>query len=90
MRIIPPDPDFESPLLIATEPELPELAVPVLSCSDPLTPDRPAFAVDKRIDPLVDFDPIPLVTYTLPPVADVDSPDETNTDPPAPLSPDPT
>jgi hypothetical protein len=55
-------------------PLLPELAVPVLNTSIPLTPETPAFAVDTNIDPLDDMDPYPLRIIILPPVVEDDSP----------------
>lgn len=73
-------------------PLLPELELPVLSTSIPLTPLLPAFEVFSINEPLLDpnAELKPLVIDTRPPLADVDAPPDRTISPPVPLVPDPT
>ena len=68
----------------------PELVVPELNDSRPLTPPVPAFAVLIVIAPLDVFTPSPLVTPMAPPVSTVLWPAVSVIRPPVPLLPPPT
>jgi hypothetical protein len=73
------------------DPDVPALAVPVLTCTDPLTPADPAFAVSTTKLPLDVFVPRPVITLNIPPdAASVVSPAATDISPPTPVFPDPT
>lgn len=78
-----PDPTYNAPLL-------PTLALPVLSTNMPLTPVLPAFDVCTRIAPLLAAVPNPLLTDTIPPVCNADTPADKIIWPPDPLLPEPT
>lgn len=75
---------------IEMEPVVPELDVPELNKSRPLTPLCPALEVRIAMAPLVLAIPWPLDTPTEPPVATVLWPAEIVRRPPAPLLPLPT
>ena len=61
-------PCVASPVAILTAPDAPELAVPDLNTSRPLTPDVPAFTDCKITRPLLEGEPIPVDKDTAPPV----------------------
>ena len=67
---------------ISTSPLAPELDVPELNTSIPLTPVEPAFAVRRKTSPLDVASPSPLNTATLPPLTAVLAPAATCTAPP--------
>jgi hypothetical protein len=73
-----------------TDPVVPELDVPELKTSTPLTPLAPALAVRMVTAPLDVAMPWPLTIPTAPPVRTVLSPEATVSRPPAPLMPLPT
>jgi hypothetical protein len=73
-----------------TEPELPQVDVPLLNLSIPLAPPSPEFAVRRTTAPLVLTWPPPPVIISAPPVFIVHEPAETVRSPPAPLLPLPT
>ena len=68
MLIDPALPVVAAPEPIEIEPVLPELDVPELKTSTPLTPLSPAFAVLIVMAPLVLAMPCPLLTPIAPPV----------------------
>jgi hypothetical protein len=72
------------------DPEVPELVVPELNTSTPLTPFSPAFAVLIVIAPLVLDTPDPESTSIAPPVSVWLMPALMVIRPPVPLSPSPT
>ena len=90
MLIAPDLPPVDAPLPIEIEPDVPELAVPELNVSKPLTPLSPAFDDAIVIAPLVLAMPWPLITPIAPPVCTVLWPEATVIRPPAPLLPLPT
>ena len=61
-------PLVDAPLPTLMDPEDPELDVPELNTSTPLTPFAPALAVRMTMAPLVVATPRPLVILTAPPV----------------------
>ena len=69
-RKSPPLPAVALPVNILMEPVVPELAVPDVNDSMPLTPVVPAFMVFTITAPLVSVVPSPVVTDTAPPVKD--------------------
>merc|ERR1711995_93224 len=90
MLMAPALPPVAVPVPIEIAPDEPELAVPELNTSTPLTPLWPALDDTIVTAPLVLAMPWPLTTPTAPPVATVLSPDATVISPPAPLLPLPT
>ena len=68
MLIAPALPLVAAPVPMEIEPLLPELVVPELNTSTPLTPVAPALAVLMLIAPLLLAMPAPLLTPTAPPV----------------------
>ena len=64
----PPFPLVAAPEPIEIDPLLPELLVPELNTSTPLTPVAPAFALRIVIAPLLLVIPAPPTTPTAPPV----------------------
>ena len=64
----PPLPPVAAPDPIEIEPLLPELDVPELNTSTPLTPVAPALALRIVIAPLLLVMPAPPTTPTAPPV----------------------
>jgi hypothetical protein len=68
MLILPALPAVADPVPIEIDPVLPELDVPELKTSTPLTPKFPALAVLIVIAPLVLAMPWPVLTPTAPPV----------------------
>jgi hypothetical protein len=64
-----------SPVEKDTDPEVPELVVPVLNVTAPLTPLSAAFMVWIKMAPLVDVSPHPDTTRTSPPVPFVEETD---------------
>jgi len=86
----PLKPDFAAPEPKYREPLLPKLVVPVLITIKPLTPSTPEFAVVNNIEPLVEEEPYPLLTVTIPPSDDEEVPADSSNCPPDPLFPDPT
>jgi len=87
----PPLPPAVEPDPIYKAPELPDVALPVLSNNIPLDPAVPAFTVSSTNDPLVDAEPYPVIIDMRPPVnaADV-MPDDNTISPPVFVSPEPT
>ena len=83
-------PPVPAPEPIEMEPEVPELDVPELKTSTPLTPVSPAFDVRIVIAPLEAALLEPLARAIAPPVATPLSPAVSVTMPPAPLLPLPT
>jgi hypothetical protein len=75
---------------MATAPLEPELVVPELNTSIPLTTAVPSLDVMIVIAPLVELVPCPLATPTVPPVNTVLSPPAIVMWPPTPLTPVPT
>ena len=67
----PDFPPVAAPVPMEIEPELPELDVPELNTSTPLTPVAPAFALRIVIAPLELATPAPELTPTAPPVCTV-------------------
>ena len=88
--MLPPLPPVDAADPIEIEPVVPELEVPELKMSRPLTPLCPALVVRIEIAPLVLAIPWPLATLTEPPVAIVLCPAAMVKRPPAPLLPLPT
>jgi hypothetical protein len=74
---------------MCSDPLSPELAVPVLSTNNPLTPAVPAFAVVIDNLPLLDTELKPVLIEKRPPEDEEDVPPDSTTAPPAPLLPDP-
>ena len=83
-------PPVATPVPREIVPDEPELVVPELNLSDPLTPASPALDVRIVMAPLVLAMPWPVVMSTVPPVATVLSPLSTTIWPPTPLVPRPT
>jgi len=71
-------------------PLFPELEVPELNTSLPLTPELPAFTLAIRTEPLEEGALKPLITKINPPVKEPDSPETSFKAPPEPLLPLPT
>ena len=69
---------------------MPDVALPELKITDPLTPDVPAFAVLKTKLPLLELVPSPVRIDTRPPLDADDSPADKTSRPPLPLFPLPT
>jgi hypothetical protein len=72
------------------DPELPEVAMPVLKIIWPEVPDMPALGVTKLTGPLVATGEAPAFKMIFPAVYWEDNPEERVKDPPAPLFPEPT
>jgi hypothetical protein len=87
MLTAPPVPPEDAPDPIDTDPVVPELDVPELKLSRPLTPAAPAFAVLIVTAPLVVAVPKPLVRPRAPPVSALPSPATKSSKPPSPPTP---
>jgi hypothetical protein len=71
-------------------PLVPELVVPVLKTSAPLTPSVPAFAVSITMPPLLEVELYPDFSVTDPPVFAGDAPALITSAPPTAPLPEPT
>jgi hypothetical protein len=89
-EIEPPLPTRAPPEDIKIDPLLPELEVPDVNDTTPLTPEMPEFEDCRLRAPLDVADPYPVWREIFPPELEVELPEDTTTDPPDPLLPDPT
>ena len=88
----PPRPDVAVPEPTYSAPLLPELDVPLLSTSQPLTPLAPALPVCSNTLPLDVAELYPPIKYSCPPLPDAPDvvPAVNTNSPPDPELPDPT
>ena len=89
MRMVPPEPTYELDTVIAMLPEMPPVATPAATSTDPLGPAAVDPVLNNR-DPLTPVDSaFADRTIKLPEEELVEAPDVTNTLPPTPVTPDP-